>query len=72
MVVTGATQLRNVFAADKVPGIIQAYMEGVKVALALPIAGNGIAFLVSVWILISSRKNPDLTVEMEKETSEVV
>ena len=58
VIVTGATQIHTAFAAGQVPGIIQAYMEGVKVALALPIAGNGIAFILSLYIFFSKRRTP--------------
>jgi len=48
VILTGATEIRNVFAPDQVPGILVAYMAGLKVAFALSIAGTGIAFLFSV------------------------
>ncbi|EFQ30668.1 major facilitator superfamily transporter [Colletotrichum graminicola M1.001] len=45
---TGATQIRTAFPAEVVPGIIRAYMEGLKIAFALAITGAGVAFLVSL------------------------
>ncbi|KAK1640833.1 major facilitator superfamily transporter [Colletotrichum phormii] len=45
---TGATQIRTAFPADAVPGVIQAYMDGLKVAFALATAGAGISFLISL------------------------
>lgn len=45
---TGATQIRTAFPADAVPGVIQAYMDGLKVAFALAVAGAGISFLISL------------------------
>lgn len=57
VVVTGATQLRKVFTSDQVPGIIAAYMQGINVAFALPIAGNGIACVLGLLILIRSRES---------------
>ncbi|AEO56525.1 hypothetical protein MYCTH_2059428 [Thermothelomyces thermophilus ATCC 42464] len=46
---TGATQIRDVFPADAVPGIVVAYMQGIKTALALVIGTTGVAFLVSLF-----------------------
>ncbi|KAL2176414.1 major facilitator superfamily domain-containing protein [Thermothelomyces heterothallicus CBS 202.75] len=46
---TGATQIRDVFPADAVPGIVVAYMQGIKTALALVIGTTGFAFLVSLF-----------------------
>ncbi|KAI8156044.1 putative efflux pump gsfJ [Colletotrichum sp. SAR 10_70] len=45
---TGATEIRNAFPADAVPGIIQAYMDGLKVTFAIAIAGAGVSFLISL------------------------
>lgn len=44
---TGVTELRNVFPANVIPGIINAYMDGLKVAYAIAIAASGIAVLIS-------------------------
>ncbi|KZL83270.1 major facilitator superfamily transporter [Colletotrichum incanum] len=46
--ITGATQLRSAFPAEAVPGVIQAYMDGLKIAFALAVAGAGVSFLVSL------------------------
>lgn len=45
---TGATEIRNAFPADAVPGIIQAYMDGLKVAFAIAVAGAGVSFFISL------------------------
>ncbi|BCS21540.1 MDR family MFS transporter [Aspergillus puulaauensis] len=44
----GATQIREVFTPEQVPGIIQAEMDGVHVAFALAIACAGIAALATL------------------------
>ena len=44
---TGVTELRKVFSADVIPGIINAYMDGLKVAYAIAIAAAGISVLIS-------------------------
>ncbi|KAH6641073.1 major facilitator superfamily-domain-containing protein [Chaetomium tenue] len=46
---TGATQLRAVFPPDVVPGVLAAYMAGIKTALAIALASVGIAFCVSLF-----------------------
>jgi hypothetical protein len=48
VVSVGVTQIRATFAASEVPGIIAAYMDGLKVAYAIAIACAGISVLVSV------------------------
>jgi MFS transporter, DHA2 family, glioxin efflux transporter len=44
---TGATELRKVFNAEQLEGILVAYMAGLKVAFAIAIATAGVAFLVA-------------------------
>lgn len=46
---TGATQLRAVFPAEAVPGILVAYMAGIKTAMALAVGSVGVAFVVSLF-----------------------
>lgn len=45
---TGATELRKVFSAEQVPGVLIAYMAGIKVALALTVAFTGLAFFIGL------------------------
>lgn len=49
VVTTGATDIRSVFSADVVPGIMEAYMDGIHIALVLPIVATGFAFVMSVF-----------------------
>ena len=46
VVSTGATDLRSVFSADQVPGILVAYMSGLKIAFAIGLASTGVAFII--------------------------
>ena len=46
VVITGATNLRIVFPADQVPGILIAYMRGLKTAFAIGLASTGVAFVI--------------------------
>ncbi|KAJ8113440.1 hypothetical protein OPT61_g4434 [Boeremia exigua] len=48
VVSTGATDLRKVFAEDQIPGILMAYMEGLKISFAIGIVSSGIAFVIIV------------------------
>ena len=43
---TGATNLRQVFSADQIPGILVAYMNGLKIAFAIGLASTGMAFII--------------------------
>ena len=47
VVATGVTELRSTFPADTIPGIIAAFMDGLKVAYAIAIASAGIALFIS-------------------------
>jgi MFS transporter, DHA2 family, glioxin efflux transporter len=49
VVATGATQIRTMFDADQVTGIVFAYMAGVKVTFALVVALTGITCLLGVF-----------------------
>lgn len=46
---TGATQIRAVFGPEQVPGILAAYMAGIKTALAIATAAVGASFVVSLF-----------------------
>ncbi|KAH7014639.1 efflux pump antibiotic resistance protein [Microdochium trichocladiopsis] len=49
LIATGATQIRITFPADQVPGILQAYMAGIRVTFAIATASVGLAFVVSLF-----------------------
>lgn len=46
---TGATQIRHLFTEEQVPGILVAYMAGIKVALAFTVAAVGISFFIILF-----------------------
>lgn len=46
VVFTGATDLRKVFSADQVSGILVAYMRGLQIAFAIGLASTGVAFII--------------------------
>ncbi|KAF4626230.1 hypothetical protein G7Y89_g11933 [Cudoniella acicularis] len=48
--VGGASELHNVFSPDVLPGVLEAYMVGLKAAFAVAVAFSGIAFLCSLAI----------------------
>ncbi|KAI1612823.1 putative efflux pump antibiotic resistance protein [Exophiala viscosa] len=53
VLLTGATDLHNVFAPDVLPGVLQAYMVGLKAAFAVALAFCGVAFVCSLAIPMS-------------------
>ncbi|KAI1375602.1 major facilitator superfamily domain-containing protein [Hypoxylon crocopeplum] len=59
VIITGTTEIRSVFSEDQIPGILVAYMAGIKVEFALALAACGISFIVSFlggW----KRLNPEV------------
>lgn len=48
VVATGATQLRHIFSAEQIPGILTAYMDGLKLTFALVIALAGITMPIAL------------------------
>jgi hypothetical protein len=56
VVATGATELRREFPANEIPGLIQAYMSGLKDSYIIAIALSGMAFVVSMVILMIDRR----------------
>ncbi|KAK4152274.1 major facilitator superfamily domain-containing protein [Chaetomidium leptoderma] len=65
VVSTGATMIRTVFPADQVPGIVVAYMAGIKVALGISIGGAGLGLLIclcSRWKRLNSEAVKDAVV----------
>lgn len=46
---TGATQLRRVFSPAQMPGILVAYMAGIRTALALAVGACGLALVASLF-----------------------
>ncbi|KAH7007948.1 major facilitator superfamily transporter [Microdochium trichocladiopsis] len=48
VIATGATQIQTAFPAAQVPGILQAYMEGIRVVFAISTAAAGLAFVASL------------------------
>lgn len=56
VVATGATELRKVFTAEQLVGILQAYMSGLKLTFLLSIVLGGVAVIISVFPKWSSLK----------------
>jgi MFS transporter, DHA2 family, glioxin efflux transporter len=50
VIATGATQLRDVFSAEELPGIILAYMHGIRAVFAVAIGIAGTATLLTAFI----------------------
>ncbi|KAJ6788772.1 hypothetical protein PWT90_06351 [Aphanocladium album] len=49
LILTGATNIRQVFPADQIPIVIDGYMHGLKVVFALCIAATGVATTVGLF-----------------------
>ncbi|KAI8954531.1 major facilitator superfamily domain-containing protein [Xylaria longipes] len=48
VVSTGALQIHSAFPKDQIPGVLVAYMAGIKVVFAIGLAACGISFIVSL------------------------
>ncbi|KAH8723142.1 major facilitator superfamily domain-containing protein [Phaeosphaeriaceae sp. PMI808] len=69
----GATELRKQFSGDELQGILQAYMDGLRVAFAVAIALLGIGFLFSFvpkWDNFRPAQEAKQAMDSEKEKSE--
>ena len=49
VVATGATDLRKVFPAEVLQGILEAYMRGLKISFAIGLASTGIAMIIILF-----------------------
>lgn len=49
VIATGATELRNVFSPDEVPGIISAYMDGLTISFVICLAATCMAFIIGMF-----------------------
>jgi hypothetical protein len=61
VVATGATNLRDVFPADQLDGILHAYMDGLKLTFLLAIVLGGVAVIVSLfpkWVSLKGKVTP--------------
>ena len=52
VLMTGASELHNVFPPDVLPGVLEAYMTGIKAAFAVAVAFSGTAFVFSLLVPI--------------------
>jgi hypothetical protein len=50
VILTGASELHNVFPPDVLPGVHQVYMSGIKAAFAVGVGFAGTAF-ISAWFI---------------------
>lgn len=61
VVATGATELRTTFTAQQLPGILNAYMVGLRVPFAITIACACVTFVIAFlprWESIKGKVNP--------------
>lgn len=50
VIATGASELRSTFTSDVLPGVVQAYMDGLKAVFAVGVGLVGVAFLASFLV----------------------
>lgn len=50
VLLTGASDIHTVFPSDVLPGVLQAYMVGLKAAFAVALSFSGLAFLCSLAV----------------------
>ncbi len=48
VLLTGATEIRSAFTAAQIPGVVAAYMAGLKVVFAITVGTFGFACLISL------------------------
>ena len=46
---TGATDIRRVFSSEQIPGLLRAYVAGVKVTMAIAIVASGLSLIVCLF-----------------------
>src|SRR5271155_3381188 len=59
VITTGATDLRKVFSAAQLPGILSAYIDGLRVAFSIGLAVACVAFILSFtprWESLKAKK----------------
>lgn len=61
VIATGATELRDVFSATELDGILVAYMAGIKVAFAITIGAVGISLPISLFSRWTNLNAPKLS-----------
>ncbi|KAL9023914.1 MAG: hypothetical protein Q9196_006887 [Gyalolechia fulgens] len=57
VVATGATDLRKAFTPEQLPGVLEAYMRGLKISFAIGLATAGVALVVNVFFGHRKRLN---------------
>jgi MFS transporter, DHA2 family, glioxin efflux transporter len=67
LIATGASELRQKFTSSELPGVIIAYMHGLKAVFAVSIGFLGIAFLTT--LVIPWARLPTHTSDNEKKDS---
>lgn len=49
VIATGATEIRNVFSADQITGVLNSYLNGLHAAFALTIVAAGLATIAGFF-----------------------
>lgn len=65
VIATGATDLRDVFTAEQLSGVLEAYMDGLKVTFLLSIVLGGVTVIISLfpkWVSLKGKVTPGAAV----------
>lgn len=52
LIATGVSDIRDVFPADQIPGILVAYMHGLRIPFAIATAPAGAAFILTCFVIV--------------------
>lgn len=52
LIVTGVSEIRDVFPPEQIPGILLAYMDGLRIPFAIATATAGAAFILACIVLV--------------------
>jgi hypothetical protein len=72
LITTGASDLRTVFTPEEIPGVLLAYMHGLKSAFAVSVAFCGLAFISTFfipWGKLKTHSGDSAEVDSPKSTS---
>jgi hypothetical protein len=61
VIITGATELRDVFTPEQLTGVLIAYMRGIKIAFAIALAGTGMALVIGPFARWSKLNTAKIT-----------
>lgn len=58
LIATGVSEIRDVFPAEQIPGILLAYMDGLRIPFAIATATAGAAFVLTCIVAALPKTSP--------------